>query len=130
MKNISRCFLITTILVLGVISGVAAQDWVKVAPKGKDVKADNNIVRMVEVTLAPGDKEPVHSHPAHVYYALTEGKMKVTYADGKTENYDLKPGECGYSDAERPHSTENVGDKTIKFLLVELKEHPYKEAKK
>jgi len=28
-------------------------------------------------------------------------------------------------DPERPHVTENVGGKQVKFLLVELKEHPY-----
>src|SRR5688572_1676450 len=111
MKNVSKGFLIAILVVLGAISTSFAQDWVKVAPKGKEVKADNSVVRMVEVTLQPGDKEPMHSHPAHIYYALSEGKMKVNYSDGKSETYDMKPGECGYSDPERPHTTENISDK-------------------
>ncbi len=39
---------------------------------------------------------------------------------------ELKTGDYMYADPEKPHETENIGDKTVKFLIVELKEHPYK----
>jgi oxalate decarboxylase/phosphoglucose isomerase-like protein (cupin superfamily) len=57
---------------------------------------------------------------------LTDGKAVVNYTDGKSEAINIKAGEYGYGDPERPHTIENVGDKPIKFLLVELNEHPYK----
>nr|WP_294938585.1 hypothetical protein [uncultured Flavobacterium sp.] len=38
-------------------------------------------------------------------------------------------GDSGTGDPEGPHVTENVGTATVKFLLFELKEHPYKDPK-
>ena len=106
-----------------------AQDWKNVNPKMNHVLADTTFLRATEVTLEPGEKSDMHSHPAHFYYALTAGKLMVHYKDGKNEPFDLKPGMSGASAPERPHVTENVGNTTVKFLIVELKEHPYKESK-
>ena len=103
-----------------------AQDFIKVNPKGKEIKADTSFLRAIVVEFAPGQKDPMHTHPAHFFYALTDAKLKVTYSDGKEEIYDLKAGDSGYSGPERPHSTENLSDHPVKFLLVELPEHPYK----
>lgn len=107
-----------------------AQDWKNVNPKMNRILADTTFVRGTEVTLQPGEKSDMHTHPAHFFYALSEGKMMVYYKDGKSQPYDLKPGFAGVSGPERPHMTENVGNTTVKFLIVELKEHPYKESKK
>jgi mannose-6-phosphate isomerase-like protein (cupin superfamily) len=41
---------------------------------------------------------------------------------------ELKAGDSGFGSPEKPHQTENIGNKTVKFLLVELKEHPYSTA--
>ncbi|ESU24928.1 hypothetical protein FEDK69T_04840 [Flavobacterium enshiense DK69] len=90
---------------------------------------DNKMVLAAEVTLEPGQKTDMHTHPAHFYYALSDGKLMVHYKDGKEETMELKAGASGFGDPERPHYAENVGTTTIKFLIVELKEHPYKEAK-
>ncbi len=103
-----------------------AQDLQNVNPKMNHVLADTTFLKASEVTLEPGEKSAMHTHPAHFFYALTEGKLIVHYNDGKQETYDLKPGDSGVSEPERPHVTENVGNTTVKFLMVELKEHPYK----
>ena len=110
-------------------SNVAAQDWKNVNPKMNKVLVDTTLVRVMEVTLEPGQKSDTHTHPANLFYALTDGKLVVHYTDGKNETYDLKAGDSGFGEPERPHVTENVGDKAVKFLLVELKEHPYKASK-
>jgi len=104
-----------------------AQDFKKVDPKINHVLADTTFLSAIEVTLAPGEKTDMHTHPAHFFYALTEGKLIVHFKDGKNETMDLKPGVSGVSGPERPHVTENAGKTTVKFLLVELKEHPYKD---
>src|SRR5512133_3779241 len=78
------------------------------------VLADTTFLRAVEVTLAPGQKTDMHSHPAHFYYALTDGKLVVHYKDGKDETYDLKPGSAMASGPERPHVSENGGKSTLK----------------
>ena len=110
-------------------TNVVAQDWKKANPKMNNILVDTTLVRAIVVTIQPKEKSDTHSHPANFFYALTDGKLVVHYTDGKNETYDLKAGDSGFSDPERPHITENVGDKTVKFLLIELKEHPYKSTK-
>ena len=105
---------------------LAAQDWKKSDPKMNALLVDTTLVRAMVVTLEPGQKSEVHSHPANFFYALTAGKLLVHYTDGKDQTYDLKAGDAGFGEPERPHVTENVGTKPVKFLLVELKEHPYR----
>lgn len=107
------------------LSCALAQDWKDLDAKTVKTLADTALVRASEVTIAPGEKGSVHTHPAHFFYALTDCKLIIHYTDGKEEKYDLHPGDNGYSNPERPHWTENVGDKPARFLIVELKEHPY-----
>ena len=104
-----------------------AQDWKNTNPKMNNVLVDTTLLRSTIVTIEPGEKSEVHNHPAHFFYALTDGKLLVQFTDGKEDTYDLKVGDAGFSDPERPHTAKNVGNKTLKFLLVELKEHPYKK---
>lgn len=91
--------------------------------------ANSKLIHASEVVLEPGKKTIMHTHPAHFYYALTDVNLKVSYQDGKEEMYKMKAGESGISEPERPHTTQNIGSKTAKFLIVELKEHPYKAPK-
>jgi quercetin dioxygenase-like cupin family protein len=128
-RNISIIVEGIFILFLSSFSAVA-QEWKNVNPKMNHVLADAALLRATEVTLEPGEKSDMHTHPAHFFYALTEGKLMIHYKDGKDEIYEMKLGDSGASEPERPHVTENVGSSTIKFLLVELKEHPYIAPKK
>ena len=105
------------------ITNLAAQKSTK--PAMKNVLVDTALVTAVVVTLEPGQKTDEHTHPAHYFYALTDCKLHVKYSDGETQDWDVKSGDSGYQDAERPHVTQNNGKSTAKFLLVELKEHPY-----
>ena len=102
-----------------------ALDWNQMDAKVVKTLADTNLIRASEVTIMPGEKGLVHTHPAHFFYALTDCHLVIHYTDGATEKYDLVAGDNGFSNPERPHWTENTGDKPAKFLIVELKEHPY-----
>ena len=116
--------LIATILIM--ISGcLYAQDWAKVNPEMNNIVADTTLLRATIATIEPGKKSEFHTHPASYFYAITDCKLKVYYEDGPVETVDIKAGESGYGSPEKPHQTENIGDKTAKFLLIELKEHPY-----
>lgn len=119
-------------LTLGVIfilfvsaSSLSAQDWKKLNPEMSNILVDTTLVRSIIVTMEPGQESDLHTHPAHFFYALTDWQIVVHYSDCKDEHFNLKEGDYGYSDPERPHVTENASDKPVKFLLVELKEHPY-----
>lgn len=123
-----RISLIALILILLLSSGTLfSQNWADVDPKMNNILVDNDLLRSTIAVMEPGEISKLHTHPAHFFYALTDGKIKVHYSDGTSETIELKAGEYGYSDPEKPHMTENISDKTIKFLLVELKEHPYKK---
>jgi len=97
-----------------------AQDMVKVAPMNCTVLLDNDQVRVVRVVLQPGEKLPMHSHPANVVYSLSEGKAKYTLTDGKTEEREVKAGQTTWSEA-GSHSTENTGTTESRALVFELK---------
>ena len=97
-----------------------AQDIVKVAPKNCKVVLDNDQVRLIRVTLKPGEKLDMHSHGANIVYSLTSGKAKYTMADGKTEEREMKAGQAVWS-AGVTHSTENTGTTETRALLIELK---------
>lgn len=118
LQSSLKCAVVVLALVCA--GNVLAQDMVKVAPKNTKVLLDNDQVRVIEVTLKPGDKLPMHSHPANVVYFVTGGKTKTTMADGKVTDVDHKPGEAIWSEAVT-HSNENMGANTAKALVVELK---------
>ncbi len=119
MSLFKRLFLLTVFT--GLCTFAMAQDVMKVASNHYKVLVDNASVRVVQCTLAPGDKDPMHTHPANWGYVTKPGKMKVVYADGKTEVWDAKEGEQGWQDAEGPHTSENIGTTTMSFVLVEVK---------
>lgn len=98
-----------------------SQDAVKVAPDHYKILLENEHVRVIENTLAPGEKDAMHTHPAGWYYVTKPGTMKVVHADGKTETWEAKPGEAGWLKTEGPHTSENIGKTTMGFVLVEVK---------
>ncbi|HYX19889.1 MAG TPA: hypothetical protein VFA98_03495 [Thermoanaerobaculia bacterium] len=98
-----------------------AQDVMAVASDHYRVLVDNADARVVENTLAPGEKDPTHTHPAGWYYVTKPGKMKVVHAGGKSEIWEAKAGEQGWMAAEGPHTSENVGPTTLAYVLVEVK---------
>lgn len=103
-----------------VIHQAMAQDLVKVH-KGSKILLDNDQVRVVEVTLKPGEKSGIHSHPGHVVYAVKGGPFKSWSTDGKSTNLEVKDGEARWMDA-TTHDTENSGKGELKVIVVELKE--------
>ena len=118
VKTVAVCLVVFGSLVS--IPLLPAQDMVKVAPKNCKVVLDNAKVRMVRVTLKAGEKLEMHSHPANVVYSLNSAKAKYTYADGKTEERELKAGEAVWSDGVT-HATENTGTTESRALVIEFK---------
>ena len=98
----------------------SAQDPAVVNAKSITVKFENEKVRVLEAAIAPGMKEQMHSHPGYVIYVIEGGKMRGHTADGKVSESEFKAGEVLYRDPVT-HWAENVGDTTVRLLLVELK---------
>jgi quercetin dioxygenase-like cupin family protein len=130
MKTKMKSLTIAASLILaGMIGyGVAARaqpaggkaDPVKVDPKHYKVEFENDKVRVLRITYAPGEKSVMHYHPDGVAVYLTDGKTRMTTPDGKSQDAPAKAGAAAWTPA-GSHLPQNVGDKPFELVLVELK---------
>lgn len=105
---------------LCVVAPAWAQDVVKVSPETHKVLLENEHVRVLDVHAKPGEKVGMHSHPASTLYYLTDGKLKITYPNGKTEERTVRAGTSVWSEAVT-HAVENVGSNDFHEVHTELK---------
>src|SRR5262245_18960717 len=105
-----------------------AQDPVKVDAKHYKVEFENDQVRVLRIQYGAHEKSVMHSHPASVAVFLTDGSVKFTTPDGKTQPADFKAGTTQWTAAGK-HLPENVGDKPFELILVELKGKHHAKAK-
>ncbi|HWC54946.1 MAG TPA: cupin domain-containing protein [Chitinophagaceae bacterium] len=129
MKNNNMKYSTFLVYIFIIFSGssIYSQNWEDTDPKMTNVIVDTVLIKSTIAVLEPGEKSKPHTHPAHFFYALTDGKIKIHYNDGTSVEMELKSGDYGFSNPEGLHQTENIRDKTLRFLIVELKEHPYKK---
>jgi hypothetical protein len=106
----------------------ATQDAVQAAPQNHSVIFENDKVRVLDVTVAPHTKEPVHAHCwASVLYVTEAGKYVDYGPDGKVlfDSRSLatppKLPMVIYKDPEAPHAVENLDDKPLHLIRVEMK---------
>lgn len=122
--------LFTSLLLVALFSGIGsksahAQDPVKVAPKNVKVVFENDRVRVIEVRIKPGEKIPVHSHPANVTIALSDFKGKFVSDSGEPTVKQFKLDTVLWSEP-ITHASENVGSTEIHAIAIELKDSPKK----
>lgn len=119
MKKLLSIF--TVLFAVIVFSGNSfAQDAAKVDPKHYKVEFENDQVRVLRITYAPGEKGAMHSHPEGMVIFLSDANGKFTFTDGKTEKRDFKKGFFGWVPA-TTHQGENVGDKPFELIQIEMK---------
>ncbi len=95
-------------------------DAAKVAPHVYKVVFENERARVLEVTMEPGARAEMHSHPDYFVYFLAAGKAKFTTPAGETQEIEW-PADTGmWRDAEE-HATENVGGDAVRALFFEPK---------
>ncbi len=100
---------------------IAAQDPLKVDPKHYKVEFENDRVRVLRINYGPREKSVMHGHPDGVAVFLTENRAKFTLADGKTEERSWQVGQTLFMPGEQ-HLPENLTDRPLGLILVELKE--------
>ena len=116
-----RIALVVGLLLLTVTAVPAmAQDAVKVDPKHYKLEFENAQVRVLRITYGPHEKSVMHEHPGSVAVFLTDGQVRFTLPDGKTQDSPAKAGETQWSSGGK-HLPENIGDKPFELILVELK---------
>ena len=99
-----------------------ARHILKVAPKSAKVVFENNVVRVIEITMRKGQRIPMHSHNKGLSYSLNEGKIRSMNEDGKSRVFNVRKGEVSWSDADgvETHAVENLGG-VLWELSVEFK---------
>ena len=116
-----RIIVLATVVGWMLAASVArAQDPVKVDPKHYTVEFENDAVRVLRIHYGPGEKSVMHSHPAAIAVFLTDSNNKMTFPNGKSEMSSVKAGGVQMTPAGE-HLPENVGDKPMELILVELK---------
>jgi hypothetical protein len=106
--------------------GLSGQDPYRLAPQNYKLEFDNAYVRLSRVIYQPGDKIPVHDHPAWntVYIYLTDGG-EVLYGHQQFEGAKrpaVKAGAVRFARANREtHTTTYLGDQPSEYFRVELK---------
>ncbi len=114
-------------------AGPSSHDAVAAAPNNHRVVFENEKVRVLEVTIKPGEKEPFHEHPLFsVMTIITGAPLRITQAtleDGKLVTG--KTIEVGKDNFQPPplwmppqglHSAENVGSVAFLAYRIELKD--------
>ncbi|WP_316752630.1 cupin domain-containing protein [Pedobacter gandavensis] len=125
IKMISMSLLLGLFLTLS--ANVRAQDPMKVAPNAyKKVLLENDQVRVMQVEIAPNDTVPWHSHPDHIIYAVTDGKLEITDKGKAPVIAEFKAGDAMYMMA-TTHMGRNLGDSPVKLIVTELKTAKTKE---
>jgi quercetin dioxygenase-like cupin family protein len=117
-----RALFLAVVLLFLAASLAMAQDPVKVDPNPKHYKVEfeNEHVRVLRVHLGPKESSPMHEHPPRVSISLTDAHLKITLADGKTEERTATAGAERYQAAMK-HAVENLYDKDFEAIEVELK---------
>lgn len=104
-------------------SAALAQDPVKVDPQHYKVIFENDQVRVLRIHYGPHEKSVMHSHPDAVVVYESDAHMKMHTPDGKAIESNGKAKDAQWTPA-GSHLPENLSDKPVDAVLVELKTKP------
>jgi quercetin dioxygenase-like cupin family protein len=95
-------------------------DIVKISPDVHQVLFENAAIRVLEVTVKPGAKVPMHTNPENVNYVIKQGTLRLIEADGCSVDIDLAERQVIPAPVGR-HAVENVGTTEVRTICIELK---------
>jgi hypothetical protein len=87
----------------------------KLAPKGAKLLFENQDMRIIEVTLRPGEKQPLHQGLHRVVYSLTNYQIRM----GGNE-YQFHPGDVHFH-GPGEHAVENTSPSRARYVVFELR---------
>lgn len=103
------------------IKDTHTDDAVNIAPQFHEVLYEDNKMRILKVSVAPGTTADMHWHPHNANYVLKSGKLKFTDPQNNSKEVKLAEGMITSSDKDVFHKVENTGDSTVETIQVELK---------
>jgi hypothetical protein len=102
-----------------------SMDAVVAAPESHRVLFENDEVRVLEVTIAAGHREPEHTH-RQPSVMIVDGPARIRYYEGDVLTFSSPPGtavagtRASWMEPEGPHSVENVDTRPYHAIRVEL----------
>ena len=121
-----RQFVCTLMMVIALLGVTSAQDGTKLLPDAYKLLFENDIVRVVRITYAPGVKLPLHTHTGgtiyYVYLNDSDG-IKWVHENGRVATRPaVKRGSLRLSTGgEEKHTGENNSTALAEWLRIELK---------
>ena len=100
----------------------------EVSPDVYKVLLDNEEVKVTEATFKPGQGDEMHQHGVMSIYGITGGKLQNTSPDGTVREMEVADGFVGHRNTVTTHQMKNIGDTTVKVILVEHKKLGLPEA--
>lgn len=120
----TRRQLLAVLAAFGVTPELLAQDAVTSHPRSFRILLENERVRVLEYKNGLGlgvCGQGLHYHPERVTVALTQAKVRIADAQGKTVVRDVPAGHVFFSPAET-HAVENIGGAGTRVYIIELKD--------
>lgn len=111
------------VLVLALSLLPASLSFAQTAPTPSKSLLDNEQIRVREIKLPPGAKQPVEQRPNTFLYALTDGSIVFTPPGRKGYELTFQAGEALWLPSQETAAS-NEGDKEVRALIVELKARP------
>jgi len=95
---------------------------IKLGPIGSRVIFENDLVRVWELSVEPGESSGLHRHDLpYVIVPLTGGTIEIESVDGRTYRPTETIGEAIWRDPGEIHDLHNRGGTMYRNVLVEIK---------
>jgi len=95
------------------------------AQSNSAVMHDNPHVRVLTTTLGPHQSASQQEHARdRVWIFLGSGQMRRTAPDGRAETVEFKDGEVRWTPASGPYVNENISDRPMQVIEIEIKGAP------
>lgn len=99
-----------------------SDDAINIAPHLHEVIYEDDKMRVLKVTVNPGDTADMHWHPHNINYVLQGGVLEFKKPDGTNVEVELVSGQVTSSTQEMQHAVRNSGSSTVETIQVELKD--------
>ena len=103
---------------------IESTDAVTIDPEHYHVLVENEWIRAIALTVGPHEKLKMHKHPATgaVVVLLTDQDLRQYHADGTTQESHYKAGKVRWAPPDVAHQDENLSDKPLRLVRIELKQ--------
>ena len=92
-----------------------------VSPDVYEVLLENETVKVMKVTFAPGQSDNMHDHYPFTFHLLDGGKAQVTMPDGTINEREIPGGFTGHNGSGVRHQVKNIGSEELNIILIEHK---------